>query len=108
MIPPPLAPAAVVGRTHAARKWPFGFGRRFFVLLAAGAVLAIPAWIDRRAIVAMLAWDVLLLLVWCVDLRRIGPAALEVRRSWQGPLALGVATEVTIGVVNDGSVGLHV
>jgi uncharacterized protein (DUF58 family) len=108
MIAPPLAPAAIVGRAHAARKWPFGFGWRFFVLLAAGAVLAIPAWIDRRAVVAMLAWDVLLLLAWWVDLRRIRAAALEVRRSWEGPVALGVASEVTIGVVNDGPVGLHV
>jgi uncharacterized protein (DUF58 family) len=104
----PLAPASVAARAQTARRWPFGFGRRFFILLAAGALIAIPSWIDRRAMAAMLAWDVLLLAIWVLDLQKIRPAALDVRRSWRGPLALGVPSEVTIAIGNEGVAGLSI
>ena len=103
-----LAPDTVTARAAGACRWPFGFGRRFFLLLAAGAVLAIPSWFDRRAIAAMLAWDAVLITVWIIDARRIRPNAIEVSRSWRGPLALGVASELTVALANEARIELRV
>ena len=88
------------------RRWPFGFGRRFLLLFAAGAVLAVPAWLDPRAVAVMLAWNVLLLVTWVLDLKRMVPGTLDVSRSWKGPLALGVENTVTLTLVNRGAVDL--
>lgn len=78
------------------------------MLLGAGVVLAVPSWIDRRAIAAMFAWNLLLLVVWVLDLRRIRPGVLEITRSWKGPLAIGVESAVTLSVSNSGSSSLSV
>src|SRR5688572_4920623 len=104
MIARPLAPAPMSAPAVSRGRWAFAFGRRFLVLLAVGALLAVPSWFDRRAIVAMFAWNLLLLVLWILDLRRIRPGALEVTRTWKGPLALGVESLVTLRVVNAGPV----
>ena len=108
MVARPLAPAPVSAPAVSRGRWAFAFGRRFLLLLGAGALLAIPSWFDRRAIVAMFAWNLLLLTLWILDLRRMRPGVLEVTRTWKGPLALGVESVVTLGVVNTGAVTLLV
>jgi uncharacterized protein (DUF58 family) len=97
----PLVPARATARALPAGRLPFAFAPRFFLLLAAGAILAIPAWIDPRALIALVAWDLLVLTIWVVDLRTIPPGpALEVTRVWTTPLALGVRSQVGIEVTN--------
>ena len=108
MIARPLAPVAVSATAISRRRWGVAFGRRFLVLLGAGIVLAIPSFIDRRAIVAMFAWNALLLLAWALDLRRMQPGTLDVTRAWGGPLALGVGGVVTLSLANRGPVALDV
>lgn len=108
MVARPLAPPSVSAPAAARGRWGFAFGRRFLLLLGVGALLAIPSWFDRRAIVAMFAWNLLLLVVWILDLRRMHPGVLEVTRAWKGPLALGVESAVTLRVVNTGAVSLLV
>ena len=51
------------------------------MLLGAGVVLAVPSFIDRRAIAVMFAWNLLLLMAWALDLRRIQPGSLDVTRA---------------------------
>ncbi|HJR58237.1 MAG TPA: DUF58 domain-containing protein [Vicinamibacterales bacterium] len=109
MIVRPLVPAPVTASASAAGRLPFAFGPRFFLLLAAGLVLTIPAWIDARALIALVVWNLLVLAIWIVDLRRIpsGPS-LEVRRAWTTPLALGVTSRVAIELTNHSPLPIRV
>jgi uncharacterized protein (DUF58 family) len=101
----PLAPAPATASASPAGRLPAAFTPRFFILLSVGALLAIPAWIDRRAIAAMLAWDLVLLVAWLADLRRLPPpSALAVTRTIAGAASIGVETRVTIDVANAGRV----
>jgi uncharacterized protein (DUF58 family) len=97
----PLVPAPATAPASAARRLPFAFAPRFFLLLAAGLILTIPVWIDPRAVIALVVWNVLVLVVWFIDLKRIpsGPL-LQVTRAWTSPLALGVASQVGVEVAN--------
>jgi uncharacterized protein (DUF58 family) len=98
-----MAPAA------AARRLPFAFAPRFFLLLGAGVILAVPAWLDSRAVAALVAWNLLVIAVWTVDLRRIpSGAALGVTRTWTSPLALGVRSRVGIEIRNASGLPLRV
>lgn len=100
--PPPATAAAVPkGRFAAA------FGPRFFILLAAGLVFIVPAWIDTRALWGLAAWNLLVAGLWLVDLRRV-PAAgqIEVTRTWFGPLALRVPADVRLDVASRAAVPL--
>lgn len=97
----PLVPDSSTGPAVATKRFPYGFAPRFFVLMAAGVVLAIPAWIDPRAIVALAAWNALVIVIWAIDLRRIPSGrALEVTRAWVAPLALGETGRVRIALSN--------
>jgi uncharacterized protein (DUF58 family) len=101
----PLVPPAVSVAAGPARRWPFAFAPRFFVLAAAGVVLAAPAWIDRRAIVAMMAWNAIIVAAWILDLRRLpGPRLITVTRSWRAALTIGAANRVDVRVQNEGRV----
>ena len=96
LVPEPSTAPAVAVQT-----FPYGFGSRFFALLAGGFLLIVPAWIDPRLIVALVGWNLVVLAVWIIDLRRIpSGAALEVTRAWTSPLALGASGRVKIEVSN--------
>jgi uncharacterized protein (DUF58 family) len=104
-IAPPDATATAVSRG----RWGFGFGGRFFTLLGAGILFAIPAWLDRRVLLVLAAWNALLLILWLVDLRRMPNAGgLIVTRRWRGPLALAVDSFVTISIENTSDLPLDV
>ena len=109
MIVRPLVPARVAAGAAPVRRFPIAFGPRFFVLMAAGLALVLPAWIDPRAIAALAAWNLFVLALWAMDLRRI-PAGdrLEAARSWSSPLALGTAGTVEIQITNREALDLHV
>jgi uncharacterized protein (DUF58 family) len=96
------APAAPRGRP------PWTFGPLTLRLLLAGLLLVVPVWIDRRAIVVLAVWDLLVLAAWLVDLRRLpAPSALTVDREWSGPLVLGAPQRVRLRLANGGSVAIH-
>lgn len=104
----PLVPAPCTGPAVATKRFPYGFAPRFFVLLAAGLILAVPAWIDPRAIVALAAWNALVIAIWVLDLRRIpSGSALEVTRAWTTPLALGDKSRVCIALSNNAQSAIH-
>jgi uncharacterized protein (DUF58 family) len=105
----PLVPAPVTAPARGTRRAAFAFAPRFFLLLAAGCILVIPAWIDQRAILAVGAWNVLVIAAWVADLRRIPSGeAIEVRRTWTTPLALGVPSTVRTLVRNKSEIPVHV
>ncbi len=107
---PPLAPPSVTASGRAGHRLPFGVGRRGFLLLAAGLLWMIPAWFDSRALLAMLAWDTLVLAACGIDVTRLStPAQIRVTRSWDGPLGLGTPQRVTLALRNDGptSIAAH-
>jgi uncharacterized protein (DUF58 family) len=105
----PLVPARASGPALPTRRFAYGFGERFFLLLAAGLLLAVPAWIDPRAIFALIAWNVLVLGLWLADVRQIPWGdRLQVSRAWAEPLALGAPSRVGVEVSNRTGVPVHV
>jgi len=104
-----LAPPAKSSRARPARRAAFGLTPRALFLLAAGLLWIAPAWIDRRALVVLVAWDVLVLAMVIVNLRRLPPASdLMVTRSWGEALELGLPATITIDVENRGRVPIEV
>ena len=100
----PLLPGAVAAEAGPHRRLGIAFGRRFFLLVAVGLVWAIPAAADPRLGFTMLAWDLLVLTAWAVDLaalRRARP--IRVRRSFRAPVALSVESTVDLTLENGSS-----
>ena len=109
MIVRPLTPSAATGPAVPTRRVPVAFGNRFFMLLGAGVLLVIPAFLDARAAWVLAAWNILVLALWAVDLRQIPSGAdLEVTRRWRSPLALGVHSDVSLELRNHSGIPLSV
>ena len=102
LVPPPItAKARPFGRI------PVGVGPRFFLLLVVGLLWIGPAWIDRRFLYAMGAWDVALVLLWMADIARLpAPSQLEVSRLWSTPPSLSNPSKVELQVTNQGKTPL--
>jgi uncharacterized protein (DUF58 family) len=101
---PPAATAPAQPRGHLG----VAFGPRFFLLLILGLLWIGPAFAQPRFLYATLAWDVLVLIAWSVDLARLPrPAELKLTRSWEKPPALSVGSKVDVSVHNDSRVRLH-
>lgn len=99
-----LVPPAVGARGRVSGRFPAAFARRFFVLLLIGLVWMGPGWSDSRYLLAMLVWDVGLVLAWWWDFAGLPkPEQLEIRRVWTSPLQLLVETKVTLEVQNRGT-----
>lgn len=98
-----LAPSNIAAPLKPFGKMPFGFGTRFFVMLLVGIVWIVPAWWSARMLPAAALWDLFVLAVFVFDLLQLPkPGKLEARRKWNGPLALGVPSEVSVEVHNAG------
>ena len=105
----PLVPAPANAAAVRRGRFAAAFGPRFFVLLAVGVVLVVPAWLDLRALWILAAWNVVVAAVWVADLRRIpGEGEIEITRSWKMPPALRVHAPVWIDVQNLGHVAVRV
>jgi uncharacterized protein (DUF58 family) len=102
-----LAPAQLSVRAQRAKRFSFGFGRRFFLITLLGVLWAIPAFWDTRFLLVMAAWDACALVAWAVDLARLPrPERLVVVRSWQGPPSLSNNVQVTLEIRNESGVYL--
>lgn len=105
MTRPPLAPATMSASGRAGHRWPVGVGPRGFLLLAVGLLWIVPAWIDRRTLIAMVLWDLLVAAAWLIDLRRLPPPTrLHATRAWGGPLGLDMPEHVTLTLRHYGPV----
>jgi uncharacterized protein (DUF58 family) len=103
-----LAPATMAAAGVADHRWPVGLGPRGFLLLAAGLLCIVPAWLDWRTLFLLPVWDLLLLIAWVSDLRRLPrPSQLHMARAWSGPLGLDTPVRVTLTLRHEGAVPVH-
>ena len=97
-----LAPPPATGSGGRAHRVSAGVGGRAFWLLGVGALWLIPAAVDQRAIAGLVAWDLFVVALWILDLRRLpAPAQLRVTRDWTGPLGLGRPAAVALTLEHD-------
>ncbi|MGB7845093.1 MAG: DUF58 domain-containing protein [Candidatus Acidiferrum sp.] len=98
-----LAPAPIGARGKANGKFGIAFGRRFFLMLLIGLVWIGPMWAAPKYLLGMVLWDIAVLALWTVDLRRLPkPEEIEVRRVWQTALQLREPTEAALEFTNRG------
>ena len=96
-----LVPAEIEAVAHSYKRFGAAFGDRFFMLLVVGLVWLVPAFVDLRFVYAMLAWDVLVVLVWLADLMRLPhPSQLAVKRTWHSPVALSLPSSLDLTLIN--------
>ncbi len=104
----PLVPASARAPAAVVRRWPYGATPWCLALLAAGLLILVPAWLDRRAALAFVAWDLAVLAAWFADLRRLPvPGRLEVTRLWPAALSLGTPARVRIVLANRGAIPIR-
>lgn len=107
--PAHLVPAPVSAVAEPRGRLGLAFGPRFFVLLIVGLVWIGPAFWEARFVWALLAWDVMLLAAWAVDLARLPvPSELVLVRRWKEPVALGVPSRIAIEVENRSQTPLQI
>ena len=105
--PHQLVPAAVKSHAKSAKRFPFAFGPRFFLLLLIGLVWIGPAWVDQRYLYAIPVWDAVVIAIWFWDLRRLPrPVQLEVHRIWASPVQLALTATVRIELHYYGAVAI--
>ena len=100
-----LAPPSATGTGGRAHRVSAGVGARAFWLLGVGALWLIPAAVDPRAVAGLVAWDLFVVALWILDLRRLpAPRQLRVTREWTGPLGLGRPATVALTLEHDAPV----
>jgi uncharacterized protein (DUF58 family) len=98
-----LAPAPHTGHAVATARLAYALTPRALMLLGAGLIWFIPSVIDRRAVLVMAGWDVLILGLAAIELSRLpAPGQLRVTRTWKGPLSIGVPSTITLLLQNEG------
>jgi uncharacterized protein (DUF58 family) len=103
-----LIPASIEAQSGPFKRAGVAFANRFFFLLLAGLIWLVPAFADHRFVWALLAWDVLVLLIWLLDLNRLPkPAQFKVRRTWLAPPALSVESSVRLKLINASNSTVH-
>jgi len=101
--PPQLAPEPIGARGKAKGRLGVAFGRRFFLLLLVGLVWVGPGWTNPKYLLGMVLWDVLVLCLWVIDLKRLPrPEEIEIRRVWHATLQLREPAEATLQFLNRG------
>jgi uncharacterized protein (DUF58 family) len=102
-----LIPATAKSYGKTGKRFPFAFGRRFFLLLLIGLVWIGPAWNDPRYLYAMALWDAAIIALWAWDLARLPrPAQFGVSRKFSAPLQLGMEAQVTLELQYPGTLPL--
>src|ERR1700681_1068068 len=103
-----LVPGAIEARARRFKLLGVAFGGRFFVLLAIGLIWLGPALFEPRFIYALVAWDVLVVGAWLLDLWSLpGPARFRARRSWLTPPALSVPSHVRLTLFNESALTIR-
>jgi uncharacterized protein (DUF58 family) len=108
MIQARLVAAARAHPVRAANRFAVGLSARSLVLLTIGVIFVLPAFVDRRALVIVAGWDVVILLLAVADFRRLPrPDQISIARTWAAPLSLGSSTNVQIAVRNGGRIAIQ-
>ena len=94
-----LAPQTITATATRHGRLGYAFSSRFFLLLVIGMAWLSLAFFDRRFAWAMVAWDVMLLVLWIIDLAKLPrPRDLRISRAWSGPPSLDASTVVDLNV----------
>lgn len=105
----PLAPPSRSERAVLRKRLGFGFGDRFFILLIAGLLWIGPLFWNFRFIFGLLAWDVVLLCAWLLDLRRLRAVSqIMVERAFLAPLALEERASVRLTLTNTSALAFRI
>jgi uncharacterized protein (DUF58 family) len=108
-VPQPLAPPPVEVDARRNGKLGVAAGRRLILLLGVGFAWLIPAIFKPTYLWGMAIWNGLLLIAFLVDWIRLPqPSQVRVARHWLHALSIGVASEVTIELINNSGVDLWV
>jgi uncharacterized protein (DUF58 family) len=103
-----LVPPEIEAPTRSYKRIGVAFGDRFFMLLFVGLVWLGPAFIDIRFAYAMLVWDGLVVLMWLADLEQLPkPRQIKIKRVWQAPAALSIASDVALTLENSSGRSVH-
>lgn len=104
-----LAPSAAAADARVAQRAAFGLTPRSLALLAVGLIFIGPAWLDRRALALLVLWNLVVMLLIAVNLRRLTPpSAIHVVRTWSGSLTIGAPAQVHLEIHNRGDTALEV
>jgi uncharacterized protein (DUF58 family) len=96
LVPEPIRAAA------RARRLGFALTPRALVLLVAGCLLAIPGFFHPRWVLAIVAWDGLVLLLAILDAALLpAPARITVERRFENSPVLGERTAITVEVTQE-------
>jgi uncharacterized protein (DUF58 family) len=105
--PSQLVPGTIGARGKSRGAFGVAFGRRFFLLLLIGLVWIGPAWIDRKYLWGMLAWDIGVFALWALDFAQLPkPEEIEVRRLWKTTLQLREPSHAQIEILNRSKTGV--
>lgn len=103
-----LAPLDAAARARPLGRLPFGFAPRFFLMLLLGLLWLVPAWWSPRLVAGMFLWDLVTVLAFVWDLRRMpAPEEIEARRTWPGAPSLACSSEVTLTLRNFAQVAVQ-
>jgi uncharacterized protein (DUF58 family) len=103
-----LIPPSIEAQARPFKRAGVAFANRLFFLLLIGLFWLIPAFADGRFAIAMLAWDLLVLVAWLLDLARLpSPAQLKVSRTWLSPCALSVESKISLTLTNSSNSTVH-
>ena len=98
-----LAPPSQSGHAMVSARLAYALTPRALMLLGAGLIWFVPSLIDRRALLVMAGWDLLILALVAVEFFRLpSPAQLRVTRTWGSPLSIGTPATVTLSFQNEG------
>jgi uncharacterized protein (DUF58 family) len=105
MSPRRLAPPPVSAAARHVRRWAAAPTLRASALFGIGLLWLVPAWMDRRAVVLMIAWNAVVIGAVAIDAARLPRAAsLRVTRRWSGALMLGTPVSVSLELQNGSTV----
>lgn len=103
-----LIPPAITAKAQKRKRIAVAFGPRFFLLIVIGLVWLGAAFHDPRFYFALIAWDALALLAWCVDIAAVPSAnQLSLTRSWTDAAALSVPNTITVTLKNSAKTTIH-
>jgi uncharacterized protein (DUF58 family) len=104
-----LVPESRSSTLMAKGRFGFAFGQRFYLFALIGLLWLAPAFSEGDFVWALVAWNVLLALLWVIDFVRMpSPGELSARRDWSKPLLLDTATKIFLRVENLSARRVHI
>jgi len=96
-----LVPPVRTAKAERRKRLAGAFGPRFFLLIAIGLVWLGAAFHDPRFYYALAAWDLLVVILWGIDLASLpSPKSISITRRWRSAAALSVPSTIELLLEN--------